>query len=81
MKNQAEAVILDLSALNLIDLTEWTWLRNLSRSCKLMGSKIWLVGLKPEVAITLVSMGAITQDLQYALGVEEALNLIHNNIG
>ena len=70
------AVIFDLSALEMIDLTEWEWLYKFGQSIRLMGSDAWFVGINPAIIMTLVTLGANTQGQRYALGVEDALLLI-----
>ena len=70
------AVIFDLSALTMIDLTEWHWFRQLGQSIRLMGSQAWFVGIQPTIIMTLVHLDAKTQDQNYALGVEEALSFV-----
>lgn len=77
-QKQYQAVIFDLSALELIDLSEWTSLRSLSHSITLMGPKSWFTGLSSDIVMSLIHLEAPTQDLHYALSVEEALNLTHH---
>ena len=72
-QKQYNSVIFDLSAVELIDLSEWEALRKLNQCIKLMGPDSWFVGLRTDLIITLISLDAKTQDLNYALGVEEAL--------
>lgn len=70
-----KAVIFDLSAVALLDLTEWETLRALSAGVKMMGAESWLVGLKPSVASALIIMNADIDGLRYAMGVEDALEV------
>lgn len=69
------AVILDLSAVPIIDLVEWKGLLGLSAAIKLMGGSIWFVGLKPSVVESLILMNAQIEGVQYAMGVQDALEL------
>ena len=69
------AVIFDLSAVSLLDLTEWGALRALSAGVKMMGAEAWLVGLKPSVVGALMMMDAPIDGLRYAMGVEDALEV------
>lgn len=69
-----DAVIFDLSALTLLDLTEWRWLRKVAQEVSLLGAHSWLVGLRPSLIATLVTMEADLDGVFYALGVEEALH-------
>jgi rsbT antagonist protein RsbS len=70
-----KAVVVDLSAIDLIDLTEWRWLRGLSGGVSLMGSSAWFVGLRPSVISALMMMNAPIEGMSFAMGVEEALQL------
>lgn len=70
-----QAVIFDLSAVELLDLSEWGALRKLCAGVKLMGGEAWLVGLKPSVVGALMLMSAPIEGLNYAMGVEDALKV------
>jgi len=70
-----QAVVIDLSAIDLLDLTEWTWLRGFSGGVALMGSRAWLVGLRPSVIGALMTLNAPIDGMSFAMGVEDALML------
>lgn len=72
-RQRFRAVIFDLSPIELLDISEWTWLITLADSVKLMGSTPWFVGLRPAVVATLVTLNAPMPKVPCALGVEEAL--------
>lgn len=68
------ALIFDLSALTLIDLEEWRWLRKTSQEASLLGAQVWLVGIRASIIATLVTLNAELEGVRYALGVKEALD-------
>ena len=67
------AVIIDLSAVELLDLEEWGQLLDLERGLRLIGSKSWLVGLRPALAGALIMLGAEIDSFSYAQRVEDAI--------
>lgn len=75
VKKHVIAVIFDLTAVELLDLTEWSWLIQLSQGVRLMGGQPWFVGLRPSLVTTLISLGAEINGVEYALGVEDAILL------
>lgn len=65
----AEALIIDVSALDIIDSFMARVLNDTAAACRLLGSEVVVCGLQPNVVITLKEMG---QDF---LGVTTALDL------
>jgi len=66
-------VVIDLSALELMDLTEFGKLRRILRMTEMLGPKTVLVGLRPGVVAGLVALGADAAGLRTALNVELGL--------
>ncbi len=83
-RHGAEVVIIDITAVPVIDTSVANYLIQAARAASLLGSQIILVGISPEIAQTLVQLGVdlssvITRaDLQS--GVEHALRLRHREI-
>ena len=67
------SILFDLSALEMVDLTEWRWLRKVAREVYLLGAQTWFVGVNPALIATLIMLDAEIDGVNYALGVEEAL--------
>lgn len=66
-------LIFDLSALEVLDLTEWRWLRKVASEARLLGARSWFVGISPPLVASLVMLDADIDGVDYALGVEHAL--------
>ena len=71
-----EAVILDVSAIDVMDAHDFEALRRTAAMVKLIGVKAIVVGLRPGIASTLVDMGVSLEGLTTALTVEDAFPLL-----
>lgn len=69
-------VVIDLSSLESVDLFLGRTLLRLTRQLELMDLNSVLVGLHPEVAITLVEMGISLPGIQTALNLEQGLKVL-----
>ncbi len=68
------AVVVDLSGLELIDSHFCAGLAHLARSAGLMGARVHLCGLQPDVALTLLTMGLELPDVRMSVGLEACLS-------
>ena len=71
-----DAVILDVSAINVMDAHDFEALWRTAAMVKLMGVKAIMVGLRPGIASTLVDMDVSPEGLTMALTVEDAFLLL-----
>jgi rsbT antagonist protein RsbS len=69
----AGGLIIDISGLDMVDTYVARVLADTGRMAKLMGARTVLVGMRPEVAATLVRMGYAMQDVDTALNIDEGL--------
>jgi rsbT antagonist protein RsbS len=69
-------LIIDISGLDLVDTYVAGVLANTARMARLMGTRSVLVGMRPEVAATLVQMGYLLEGVDTALNVEEGLEVL-----
>ena len=67
------ALIIDVSGLWLIDSHLCSVLADLAQSAALMGTRTFVAGLRPEVTLTLLSMGIALQGVETVLSLERAL--------
>ncbi len=74
-KTGASGLIIDISALETVDSYVARMLANTAKMAKLMGSETVIVGMRPEVAATLVRMGYFMEGITTALSLEEGLQL------
>lgn len=67
-------VILDLSAVDVIDSYITRILSDISRAVRFLGAECILVGIRPAVAMTLVEMGLDLPDVRTARSLDVALS-------
>ena len=75
-RTSAAGLIIDISALDFVDSYVARILANTGRMARLMGTETLLVGMRPEVAATLVRMGFRMEGVGTALNVTEGLALL-----
>jgi rsbT antagonist protein RsbS len=68
--------MLEISALELVDTYVARVLADTARMARLMGTRTVIVGMRPEVAATLVQMGYELDGIEAALNVDHALELL-----
>ena len=76
-KSGAAELIIDISGLDMVDSYVARVLADTGRMARLMGTRSVLVGMRPEVAATLVRMGYPMEGVQTALGVDDGLALLN----
>ena len=69
-------LIIDISALHTVDSYVARKLADTSKMARLMGTTTVLVGIRPEVAATLVRMGYRLSGVITALSLEEGLEML-----
>jgi rsbT antagonist protein RsbS len=75
-KTGAAGLVIDISGLDMVDSYVARVLADTGRMAKLMGTASVLVGMRPEVAATLVRMGYAMDGVATALDVDEGLALL-----
>lgn len=71
---RARGVIIDVTALDVMDSFAVRTLSTLARAVELRGAETVMVGIQPEVAIAMVQMGLTLNGISTALDLEEGLN-------
>lgn len=79
-KKGGKGLVIDISGLDMVDTYVARILADTGRMAKLMGTETILVGMRPEVAATLVRMGYPMDGVRTALDVEAALELLGTSI-
>jgi rsbT antagonist protein RsbS len=72
----AAGLLIDVSGLDLVDSYVARVLVDTAKMAKLMGTHTVIVGIRPEVAATLVRMGFTMAGVRTALNVDEGLALL-----
>ena len=70
---RARGVVVDVTALDVIDSFVARALRGIAVTARLRGADTVVVGIRPEVAIAMVQFDLNLQPLQAALDIDEAL--------
>jgi rsbT antagonist protein RsbS len=77
----ATGLVVDISGLDTVDTYVARILAETGRMAKLMGTTSVIVGIRPEVAATLVRMGYAMDGVRTALNLEEGLALLGKRLG
>ena len=75
-KTGATGLIIDISGLQMVDSYVARKLADTSKMAQLMGASTVLVGIRPEVAATLVRMGYMLSGVTTALSLAEGLEML-----
>lgn len=73
---KVRGVVLDVSSLDSLDLFAARMLMRIAEKLSLMDVNSVMVGLRPEVAITLVEMEMSFQGLKTAINLEQGLQIL-----
>lgn len=73
MEYRTRGVIVDVTALDIVDSFASRTLRDLSYMVRLRGARMVIVGIQPDVALAMVQLGITLQDIPTALDLEEGL--------
>lgn len=79
-KHNSRGVLIDISAVNIIDSFMGRILGNIAAMSKVLDSETVVVGMQPAVAITLIELGLPLKGVQSALNVERGMQLLHERL-
>ncbi|MCW8274911.1 STAS domain-containing protein [Pseudomonas sp. PCH199] len=79
-KTSARGVLIDISALDMVDSFIGRMIGTISGLSKIMDTQTVLVGMQPAVAITLVELGLTLPGVSTALNVERGMKLLQDRV-
>ena len=80
VKNQAKAVLIDISSLEIVDSFIGRMIANIAAMSSVLDAETVVVGMRPAVAITLVELGLPLKGVRTALNVEHGMELLKSRL-
>ncbi|HEY0667770.1 MAG TPA: STAS domain-containing protein [Sphingobacteriaceae bacterium] len=79
-KTSAKGVLIDISAVSIVDSFMGRIFGNIANMCKILDAETVVVGMQPAVAITLIELGLPLTGVYTALNVEKGMTLLNSRI-
>lgn len=79
-KTGARGVLIDISAVSIVDSFMGRIIGNIASMSKIMDAETVVVGMQPAVAITLIELGLPLTGVHTALDVEKGMELLRKKI-
>src|ERR1700744_2978983 len=79
-KQGSRGVLIDISAVNIVDSFMGRILGNIAQMSKILDANTVVVGMQPAVAITLIELGLPMTGVHTALNVEKGMDLLRENL-
>jgi len=79
-KYRSRGVIVDVTAMDVMDSFASRTLRDIAHMIRLRGAETVIVGIQPEVAFTMVQLGLTLEGVATALDLEEGLAFLDRGV-
>lgn len=79
-KFRSRGVIVDVTALDVLDSFATRTLRTIAHTIKLRGAETVIVGIQPEIAFAMVQLGLTLDNVATTLDLEEGLALLNRRL-
>src|SRR5580765_2950808 len=79
-RHRAKGVIIDVTALDVLDSFATRTLRAIAYMTKLRGAETVIVGIQPDVALAMVQLGLTLEDVPTSLDLEEGLAFLNQQL-
>jgi rsbT antagonist protein RsbS len=80
-RHRSRGVIIDVAALDVLDSFGARTLRTIAEMARLRGAVTVIVGIQPDVAFAMVSLGMATGNVVTLLDLEEGLAYLDSRVG
>jgi len=75
-KTKAKGLVLDIGAIDVVDSFLVRQIGEIAMSSRIMGAQVVVVGLRPDVAMTLVEMGFPLEGVHVARDLDKGLEIL-----
>ncbi|HEY4065139.1 MAG TPA: STAS domain-containing protein [Puia sp.] len=79
-KHSSRGVLIDISAVNIVDSFMGRILGNIAQMSKILDAHTVVVGMQPAVAITLIELGLPMTGVHTALNVEKGMAMLRDKL-
>ena len=79
-KHQSKGVLIDISAVNIVDSFMGRILSNIAQMSKILDAQTVVVAMQPAVAITLIELGLPLTGVHTALNVEKGMQMLQQKL-
>ena len=75
-QHRSSGVVIDVAALDVLDSFGTNTLQSIARVARLRGARTVIVGIQPDVAFAMVSLGMTPDGVETALDLEEGVEVL-----
>lgn len=75
-QHRSRAVLIDVTVLDIMDSFAARTLRSIAHMTKLLGAETVVVGIQPDVALSMVQLGLSLEGIVVAMDLEDGLGLL-----